>query len=158
MSWLARRDRERFSGWIAALGTDRGHRLVVGHWPSSPYGVVTEVLAQEPPATAPCTPHPQLAAFLGAAYRFDDVEVVPCSARRAGRCWTVQAGPLQLSFSIGRRTLLGWLLRAVPAPLAEPGGRDCWISPRAGCCPGSAPVAGPATGAASSTAPTISTP
>src|SRR5688572_17817614 len=101
MSWLARREREVFTGWMAGLGTDRGHRLVVGHWPSSPYGVVTEVLAQEPPATAPCTPHPQLAAFLGAAYHFDAVEVVPCSARRARRCWTVQAGPLQLSFTSG---------------------------------------------------------
>ena len=42
MSWLARRDQEQFTGWIAGLGTDRGHRVVVGHWHRSPYGLVTD--------------------------------------------------------------------------------------------------------------------
>jgi hypothetical protein len=44
--------------------------------------------------------------------------VATCHARRSGPCWRVQAGPLQLSVAIGRRTLLGWLLWAIPAPLA----------------------------------------
>jgi hypothetical protein len=64
-------------------------------------------------------PTPQLAEFLTAAYRFDDVQVVTCRARRSGPRWTVQAGPLQISFAIGRRTLLGWLLWALPATLAR---------------------------------------
>lgn len=117
---LGRWEQERFSGWIAGLGTANGHRLVVGHWPTSPFGMVTDVMVEDPAGHRTLyAPTPQLAAFLGAAYRFDDVQVVTCSARRSGPDWMVQAGPLQLSFTIGRRTLLGWLLRAVPAPLAR---------------------------------------
>jgi hypothetical protein len=126
MSWLARRHQDSFTGWIAGLGTDSGHRLVVGHWPRSPFGMVTDVMAEDPAGHRTLyAPTPRLAAFLAAAYRFDDVRVAPCSARRAGPRWTVQAGPLQLSFTIGRRTLLGRLLQAVPAPLAR---TTWWIS------------------------------
>jgi hypothetical protein len=113
-------DRERFGGWIAGLGTAGGHRLVVGHWPSSPYGPVTDVMAEDPAGHRTLyAPTPQLAAFLAAAYRFDDVKVVPCQAHRSGASWTVEAGPLELSFTVGRRTVLGWLLRAVPPSLAR---------------------------------------
>ncbi len=116
----ARRRRERFGGWIAGLGTTDGHRLVVGHWTRSPYGVVTDVMAEDPAGRRTLyAPTPQLAAFLGAAYRFDDVQVAVCGARRSGRCWTVEAGPLRLSFTVGPRTPLGWLLRVVPTPLAR---------------------------------------
>jgi hypothetical protein len=112
--------RERFCGWIAGLGTAGGHRIVVGHWSRSPYGVVTDAMVQDPAGRRTLyAPTRQLATFLGAAYRFDDVQVVPCSARRSGRRRVVEAGPLRLSFTTGRRTLLGWLLRAVPAPLAR---------------------------------------
>jgi hypothetical protein len=121
----ARRHRDQFAGWIAGLGTASGHRLVVGHWPRSPYGAATDVMAEDPSGHRTLyAPTPQLAAFLTGAYRFDDVQVVACSAHRCGPDWTVQAGPLQLSFTIGRRTLLGWLLRAVPAPLA---GTTWWV-------------------------------
>jgi hypothetical protein len=64
-------------------------------------------------------PTRQLAEFLSAAYRFHDVQVATCQARRSGPHWRVQAGPLQLSFTTGRRTLLGWLLWAMPASLAR---------------------------------------
>jgi hypothetical protein len=37
--------REQFAGWIAGPGTDSGNRLVIGHWHTSPYGVVTDVMA-----------------------------------------------------------------------------------------------------------------
>jgi hypothetical protein len=120
MSWPVPRDRERFTGWIAGLGTASGHRLVVGHWPGSPYGPVTDVMAEDPAGRRTLyAPSAELANFLAAAYRFDDVKVAPCRARRSGPSWTVGAGPLELSFTVGRRTPLGWLLRAVPAPLAR---------------------------------------
>ena len=48
MPWLARRDREQFTGWIAGLGTASGHRVVVGHWPRSPYGAVTDAMIEDP--------------------------------------------------------------------------------------------------------------
>jgi hypothetical protein len=120
MSRLARRTRWRFTGWIAGLGTASGHRVVIGHWPSSPYGVVTDAMVEDPAGHRTLyAPTPQLAEFLSAAYRFHDVQVVPCRVRRSGRCWTVRAGPLQVWFRIGRRSLLGWLLWAMPAALAR---------------------------------------
>src|SRR4029453_800979 len=97
-----------------------GHRLGVGHWPSSPYGPVTDVMAEDPAGHRTLyAPTPQLAEFLATAYRFDDVRVVPCGARPSGPSWVVRAGPLRLSFTTGRRGLLGWLLHLVPAPLAR---------------------------------------
>ena len=117
---MAQRERERFSGWIAGVGTESGHRVVIGHWPRSPYGEVTDVMVQDPAGHRTLyAPTPQLAEFLTAAYRFDDVQVATVSARRSGRCWAVQAGPLQLAFTIGGRTLLGWLLWVMPAALAR---------------------------------------
>jgi hypothetical protein len=117
---VAPREREQFTGWIAGLGTDSGYRVVIGHWRTSPYGVVTDVMVEDPAGHRTLyAPTAQLAGFLRAAYRFHDVQVAPCRAQRSGPCWTVQAGPLQLSFTIGGRGLLGWLLWVMPAPLAR---------------------------------------
>jgi hypothetical protein len=118
MSWLARRRQERFTGWIAGFGTASGHRVVVGHWHRSPYGVVTDAMIEDPTGHRTLyAPTLELAEFLAAAYRFHAVQVAPCRAWRSGRCWTVQAGSLQVSFRIGRRHVLGWLLWAMPATL-----------------------------------------
>jgi hypothetical protein len=117
---LARRNREQFTGWIAGLGTASGHRVVIGHWPRSPYGGVTDAMVEDAAGHRTLyAPTAQLAEFLSAAYRFDDVQIATCRAWRSGPRWRVQAGPLQLSFTIGRRTPLGWLLWAIPAPLAR---------------------------------------
>jgi hypothetical protein len=125
MWWLVRRDREQFTGCIAGLGTASGHRVVIGHWARSPYGVVTDVMVEDPVGHRTLyAPTRQLAAFLTASYRFDQVQVVPCRARRSGPDWTVQAGPLQVSFTTGRRNLLGWLLLAIPDAVAR---RPWWV-------------------------------
>jgi hypothetical protein len=117
---VGRRDREEFTGWIAGLGTDSGHRVVIGHWSRSPYGVVTDAMVEDPAGHRTLyAPTAQLAEFLAAAYRFDEVRVAPCGARRSGPCWMVEAGSLQVSFSVGRRPLLGWLLWVLPAPLTR---------------------------------------
>ena len=109
-----------FSGWIAGVGTGSGHRLVIGHWHASPYGQVTDAMVEDPAGRRSLyAPTPQLAEFLGGIYRFDEVQIGRCSARRSGSSWEVEAGPLQLAFTVGRRGPLGWLLRAVPAPLAR---------------------------------------
>jgi hypothetical protein len=82
--------------------------------------MVTDVMAEDPAGHRTLyAPTPQLAAILTAAYRFNDVQVAPCSARRSSPRWTGQAGPLQVLFTIGRRTLQGWVLRAVPGPLTR---------------------------------------
>ena len=111
---------DSFSGWIAGVGTGSGYRVVVGHWHASPYGQVTDAMVEDPAGRRSLyAPTPQLAEFVGRVYRFDEVQVGPCSARRAGPGWEVEAGPLRLSFTVGRRSLVGWVLRAVPGPLAR---------------------------------------
>jgi hypothetical protein len=117
---VARRKREQFTGWIAGFGTNSGHRVVIGHWRTSPYGVVTDVMVEDPAGHRTLyEPTPQPVNFLSGAYGFHDVQVARCSARRSGPRWRVQAGPLQVSLTIGRRNLLGWLLWAMPAALAR---------------------------------------
>ena len=117
---MGRGDRQEFTGWIAGVGTDSGHRVVIGHWPRSPYGVVTDAMVEDPTGHRTLyAPTPRLAEFLAAAYRFDEVRVAPCRARRSSPGWTVQAGPLRVVFATGRRSLLGWLLRVMPAWLTR---------------------------------------
>jgi len=108
------------------MGTGSGHRLVVGHWHASPYGQVTDAMVEDAAGRRSLyAPTPELAEFLAGVYRFDEVQTGTCHARPAGLGWEVQAGPLQLSFAVGRRRPLGWLLRAVPAPLAR---TPWWVS------------------------------
>jgi hypothetical protein len=100
--------------------------LVVGHWPASPYGQVTDAMVEDPAGRRSLyAPTPRLAEFLAGVYRFDEIQVGSCSAWRAGPGWQVQAGPLELSFTVGRRSQLGWLLWAIPAPLAR---ARWWVS------------------------------
>jgi len=116
----------RFDGYIAGIGTASGTRIVVGHWPSSPFGPVSDVMVETAvghrlllAATA------QLADFVADTYRFDEVRVGPVgvSAGRGG--WRVTAGSLDVAFSLGARGALGRVLRAVPQRLA---GQPAWIS------------------------------
>jgi hypothetical protein len=91
MLWLARSDRKRFTGWIAGLGTASGHRFVVGHWPRSPYGIVTDVMVKDPAGRRTLYfPTPQLAELLTATCGFHDIQGVTCRARRSGPRRTVQ--------------------------------------------------------------------
>lgn len=120
----------RFDGWIAGLGTSSGHRLVIGCWPSSPYGPVADVMVETPGGhRLLLAPTRELADFVAATYRFDEVSVVPVTVRPLhvlphGRL-TVSAGELELTLVVGRRTWLGSLLRLVPRGLA---GRLWWVA------------------------------
>jgi len=111
--------REVFDGWIAGIGTSSGHRLVVGHWPLSPYGPMADVMLEAPDGRRTLfAPTAEIAAFVAATYLFDEVRVVPVDVAVDGQGWRVAAGPLLLSFRTGRRGPLGWLLRAIPTRLA----------------------------------------
>ncbi|KUL77949.1 MULTISPECIES: hypothetical protein [unclassified Streptomyces] len=124
MSGAARRRRLRFDGWIAGLGTTSGVRVVVGHWPASPFGPFSDVMLERADGERLLlAPTPETADFVAATYTFDTVRVVAVDVTVAGRVWTVTAGPLRLRFTTGHRTALGLLLRAVPAPLAR---RPAW--------------------------------
>jgi hypothetical protein len=118
-------DRVRFDGYIAGIGTMSGTRMVVGHWPVSPYGPVSDVMVETPDGRRLLLAGTAaLAEFVAATYAFDEVAVVPVTVSTGGRRWTVTAGPLAVRFGLGPRGRLGLALRAVPPPLA---GRPGWI-------------------------------
>jgi hypothetical protein len=113
--------RLRFDGWILGAGTASGTRVVVGHWPRSPLGRLSDVMVQRPDgARLLLAPTQEAADFIAATYAFDEVRLVPVGVQRPDpRTWAVAAGPLRLRVMTGRRPLLGWLLRAVPPPVAR---------------------------------------
>jgi hypothetical protein len=112
--------RLRFDGWIAGLGTSSGTRLVIGHWPRSPLGPVSDVMVEFGDGKRLLLAQTdELAEFVAATYDFDEVQTVPVRVTRQADDWSVDAGPLAIRFSAGSRAPLGWLLRAVPAPLAR---------------------------------------
>ena len=110
---------DRFDGVIAGLGTAAGLRAVVGHWPRSPLGAFTDVMVELPDGhRVLLAPSVEVADFVTATYTFDEVCKVPVDAEVYDDRWTVRAGPLELAFTVGGRTPLGVLLRAVPRRLA----------------------------------------
>ncbi|QMV20536.1 hypothetical protein GQS52_00505 [Streptomyces sp. SCUT-3] len=111
--------RMRFDGWIAGIGTASGTRVVLGHWPRSPFGAFSDVMVEHADGERLLlAPTRETGDFVAATYRFDRVRTVPVVVGAAGPVWTVAAGPLDLRFTVGRRGPLGLLLRAVPGPLA----------------------------------------
>jgi hypothetical protein len=112
----------RFDGWIAGLGTASGYRFVVGCWPASPFGPVADVMVEtDEGRRLLLAPSRELADFVSATYRFDEVRVVPVhveplEADETGRV-RVLAGDLDLTFVVGGPTWQGRLLRLVPGRL-----------------------------------------
>jgi len=159
MSRSAQRNRWQFSGWIAGLGTGSGHRVVIGHWQESPYGVVTDVMVEDPAGRrtlyAPTRSWPSSSAPPTASTTSRSPSAGPAVRAGAGRCGQAPAG---LVHDRPPHPAC-WLLWAMPAALAR---TPWWVGlldlPRVGCCQGSAPVAAPATDVASGTVPRICTP
>ncbi|WNM36471.1 hypothetical protein RKE30_10495 [Streptomyces sp. Li-HN-5-11] len=122
-----RPDRLRFDGWIAGIGTTSGTRLVVGHWPGSPFGPFSDVMLERADGhRLLLAPTRRTAAFIAGTYVFDEVRIAPVRVRVTGDDWIVTAGPLlDLRFTAGRRGVTGLLLRAVPGALAS---RSFWTA------------------------------
>ncbi|MEU8776883.1 hypothetical protein [Streptomyces sp. NPDC048606] len=121
-----RRERQVFDGWISALGTASGTRVVVGHWPGSPFGAFGDVMLERSDGgRLLLAPTAATARYIAGVYHFDEVRVVPVEVRRRGPLWEVGAGPLRLGFRVGRRGPLGLALRAVPRTLAR---RPSWAA------------------------------
>ncbi|MGC9666086.1 hypothetical protein ACNTMW_05950 [Planosporangium sp. 12N6] len=112
--------RLRFDGHIAGMGTTGGTRIVLGHWVRSPFGPVSDVMLESPGGhRLLLADTPELAEFVTATYRFDEVHVVAVRVRVVGAAWMVAAAPLRLRFTVGRRGLWGLLLRRVPRVVAR---------------------------------------
>ena len=110
----------RFRGEIAGFGTTSGHRVVVGRWPSSPFGPFADVMHEAPGGVRTLlAPSGRVAEFVAGTYTFDRVVVVPVTADRSADRLGVEAGDLVADLTTGTRTRLGWALRAVPPPVAR---------------------------------------
>ncbi|MEU9096739.1 hypothetical protein [Streptomyces sp. NPDC048361] len=113
-------ERLTFDGWIAAVGTESGTRVVVGHWPRSPFGSFSDVMVEHADGWRTLlAPTAETAAYVSAVYHFDDVRSVAVTVVVREGVWEVAAGPLDLRFEVGRRGALGLALRAVPRPLVR---------------------------------------
>lgn len=120
-----------------------GTRCVLGNWHGTPWGSFAGVMVEEPGGRRLLlAPSPRVADFVSATYEFDTIEVTTVQVQRhgpgasgpgaprsasplppgapttAGQTWQVTAGPLSAGLRIGKRAALGWMLRALPAPLA----------------------------------------
>ena len=119
---MSRGERQRFRGSIAGVGSTSGVRVVVGHWPTSPFGPFADAMVETADGhRVLLAPSPAVAEFVEATYVFDEVRVEPVSvsASVADGSWEVRTPSLRLTLRVGRRTPLGLLLRAVPRRLAE---------------------------------------
>jgi len=96
-----------FDGWIAGLGTTSGTRIVLGHWPRSPFGPISDVMLERPDGhrllLAPSAP---VGEFIAATYSFDALDVVPVTVV-AGERWRIEAGQLDVAFSVGGTVEVG---------------------------------------------------
>jgi hypothetical protein len=111
---------QQFDGWIAGLGTTGGTRIVLGHWPRSPFGPVADVMVEQADGRRRLLAgSAELGRFVADTYSFDELHIVPVDVQHAGPDWSVVAGPLVLRFTTGGRGALGRLLRTVPPPLAR---------------------------------------
>lgn len=111
---------QRFDGWIAGLGTASGTRIVVGRWRRSPFGSFTDVMVEGADGHRRLiAPTREIADFVASTYNFDSIEIAHVGVTQKRREWAVSAGHLHVAFELGRRSPLGWLLRAIPAPLCR---------------------------------------
>ena len=110
----------RFDGAIAGMGTTSGTRLVVGMWPLSPFGSVTDVMIERPDGhRILLAPTQELADFIAATYRFDEIRITPVLRMRDGKKWMVSTDELALTFELGGRSALGVTLMLMPRRLAR---------------------------------------
>ncbi|WP_395727746.1 hypothetical protein [Nakamurella sp.] len=110
----------RFDGAIAGLGTASGTRIVVGMWPLSPFGPVTDVMVQRPDGhRILLAPTEEFAGFIRSMYEFDEVRVEPVLRMRDGRTWMISSDDLALTFEVGGRPPVGLALLAVPRTVAR---------------------------------------
>ncbi|MEV6699252.1 hypothetical protein AB0M68_19050 [Streptomyces sp. NPDC051453] len=118
-------NRWEFDGWIAGAGTASGIRMVLGHWPRSPFGAFSDVMVEGKDGTRLLlAPTDRTADFIASTYTFDDVRVEPVTVHRSGPSWTVLTEPLTWQFVCGPRGVPGQLLSTVPAAMAA---HPTWI-------------------------------
>lgn len=110
-----------FTGRIMGVGTSSGVRLVLGAWHTSPLGSFADVMVEQADGhRVLLAPSPEVAEFVGSTYTFDETRIEPVEVAWSGHGTRVEVvtPSLTLTAALGRRTALGWLLRAVPRRVA----------------------------------------
>lgn len=111
--------RVAFTGHIAGFGSGAGVRFVVGVWQDSPFGSFADVMVQTADdARLLLAPSAEVAEFISATYSFDDIQIVPVTARLQPDQLSVTAADLELSVGLGGPAPVDRLLRWVPGFLA----------------------------------------
>ena len=110
--------RQRFEGRIAGVGSTSGVRVVVGRWERGPLGAFADAIDATPEGRRILlAPSQEVADFVAATYSFDEVRIEPFDVT-GDATWQVRSPSLTLALAVGRRTVLGRLLRLVPRRLA----------------------------------------
>ena len=111
--------RSRFDGEIFGIGTRSGVRIVIGHWLQSPLGEFTDVMLEFADGQRLLiAPSDAVREYVSATYTFDRYELAPVELTQDASTRTVSAGDLRVRLTVGRRTVLGWLLSIVPRAIA----------------------------------------
>lgn len=115
---------DRFGGRILGAGTSSGLRLVIGDWARSPLGAFTDVMvATDDGRRILLAPDGVVADYVAQTYSFDQVVCGPVglveATAGARRRWQIEAGRLQVRIDVDARTATGWVLAAIPGPLAR---------------------------------------
>lgn len=114
------RERVRFRGAIAGVGSTSGVRVVVGHWHNTPLGEFSDAMVETASGQRVLlAPHIDAAEFIAATYSFDETRIEPFDVTSDADAWQVRSSSLTLDLTVGRRTPLGVLLRAVPVRVAQ---------------------------------------
>lgn len=107
-----------FEGAITAAGFASGDAVVLGTWARSPFGMVADVMWRRADgARVLLAPTRALADYVAGLYTFDEVEVVPVTARLLRDSAIVEAGPLGMRAAIAPRDWRSWLFAMRPRPL-----------------------------------------
>ena len=111
--------RQRFEGFIAGVGSTSGIRVVVGHWPRSPFGSFTDAMVERADGhRILLAPTAEVQDFVAATYTFDETRIEPITASAGSRLWHVTSPSLDLTLTLGTRRPLGWLLHGIPTSVA----------------------------------------
>ena len=126
------RQRVRFEGQIAGVGSTSGVRVVIGHWARSPFGAFADAMVERADGwRILIVPSERARELVCGTYVFDESRVEPVSLveHSGGAEWEFTSPSLHLRLGIGPRLPLGRLLRMVPPPVATSPGWASLVDP-----------------------------
>lgn len=102
--------RVKVAGFISSAGFRDGHRFVVGHWPISPIGPMSDVMWATPDnERVLLTATDDAASFITSIYAFDQVRIGPLDIASDGTHTIVDGHGIRMELFGGRR-------RPIPIP------------------------------------------